>query len=269
MARIRTIKPEFWTSAQVLECSTNARLLFLGLWNFSDDKGRHPDSPKQCKAEVFPADDFTLADITGMLDELSTNGLIKRYTHEGKGFFYIPGWRHQRIDKPQPAKYPDPFDERSTNIPGAFPPYTIGNDTKGKDKNSCAPKRRTHEGFERFWSAYPKKANRKKALEAWKRHNLEPLADRLTADVEARKAKDRGWREGFVPLATTYINGQRWEDEIDETAANGTSRGALQFENTLDNLRRLAGEETSGACVDSPRGDVRGQVYDGVCERTE
>jgi len=133
MARIRTIKPEFWTSAQVLECSTNARLLFVGLWNFADDVGRHPDSPKQCKAEVFPADEFTLADIQGMLDELSANGLIVRYLHEGKGYFYIPGWHHQRIDKPQPAKYPDPFHEHSTNVPRTFPPEGIGKDSKGKD----------------------------------------------------------------------------------------------------------------------------------------
>lgn len=34
MARIRTIKPEFWTSEQVMGCAPLARLLFIGLWNF-------------------------------------------------------------------------------------------------------------------------------------------------------------------------------------------------------------------------------------------
>ena len=43
MARIRTIKPEFWTSEQVVDCSPTARLLFIGLWNFCDDGGVHPD----------------------------------------------------------------------------------------------------------------------------------------------------------------------------------------------------------------------------------
>jgi hypothetical protein len=46
MARIRTIRPEFWTSEQVTECSMPARLLFIGLWNFCDDGGRMPYSPK-------------------------------------------------------------------------------------------------------------------------------------------------------------------------------------------------------------------------------
>jgi hypothetical protein len=135
MPRIRSIKPEFWTSAQVLECSPNARLLFIGLWNFADDEGRHPDNPKQAKAEVFPADDFSLEDVQGMLQELSKNGLITRYTVEGKGFFQITGWHHQRIDKPQPAKYPGPVEDHSKNDPGTLPPDRKGKDRKGKDKD--------------------------------------------------------------------------------------------------------------------------------------
>jgi len=47
MARIRTIKPEFWVSEQVGECSPNARLLFIGMWNFCDDRGVHPAKPNR------------------------------------------------------------------------------------------------------------------------------------------------------------------------------------------------------------------------------
>jgi len=133
MARIRTIKPEFWTSAQVLECSTNARLLFLGLLNFCDDAGRHPDSAKQIKAEVFPADDFTGEDILGMISELSANGLIRLYTAEGKGYFEVTGWHHQRIDKPQDPKYPPPGEYHSENVPRTILPDRKGKDRKGKE----------------------------------------------------------------------------------------------------------------------------------------
>ncbi len=44
MARIRTTKPEFWSSAQIIELSRDARLLFIGMWNFCDDNGRHKAS---------------------------------------------------------------------------------------------------------------------------------------------------------------------------------------------------------------------------------
>ena len=58
MARIRTIKPEFWTSEQVVECSPTARLLFIGLWNFCDDAGNQPASAKQSRCRFFPATTF-------------------------------------------------------------------------------------------------------------------------------------------------------------------------------------------------------------------
>lgn len=115
MSRIRSIKPEFWTSEQVMECSTNARLLFIGLWNFCDDHGRHPFAPRQIKALIFPGDSFTADDVRRMLDELSTNGLIITYVVDGKEYFHVSGWKHQKIDRPQPARFPPPFDESSSN----------------------------------------------------------------------------------------------------------------------------------------------------------
>jgi hypothetical protein len=115
VSRIRSIKPEFWSSEQVMECSTNARLLFIGLWNFCDDAGRHPLAPKQIKALVFPGDDFSVDDIARMLDELSTSGLITTYTVDGKEYLYVTGWSHQKIDRPQKAKFPAPVDDHSSN----------------------------------------------------------------------------------------------------------------------------------------------------------
>lgn len=115
MARIRSIKPEFWSSEQVMECSTNARLLFIGLWNFCDDAGRHPLAPKQIKALVFPADDISVDAVRSLLDELSANDLIRLYAVDGKEYFYVTGWQHQKIDRPQSPKYPGPVVDNSPN----------------------------------------------------------------------------------------------------------------------------------------------------------
>lgn len=113
MARIRTIKPEFWTSEQVAECSANARLLFIGLWNFCDDGGRHPDSAMRLKMEVFPADAISADDIEVMLGQLIEAELLERYAAQGKDWLQVTGWHHQRIDKPQ-FRYPD----KNGRIPG-------------------------------------------------------------------------------------------------------------------------------------------------------
>jgi hypothetical protein len=133
MARIRSIKPEFWTSEQVMECSPNTRLLFIGLWNFCDDAGRHPASAKQIKALIFPADDFSSDDVRRMLDELSSHDLISLYVVADKEYFQITGWHHQKIDKPQSPKYPGPDDDNSPNGRRTVATDRIGEDRKGKD----------------------------------------------------------------------------------------------------------------------------------------
>ncbi len=109
MARIRTIKPEFWRSEQVTDCSPIARLLFIGLWNHCDDRGVHPIKPKTIKASIFPADDFSSTDIQRLLDELASNSLIGYFDgDDGQQYLWVTGWKtHQRVDRPNP-KYPKP-----------------------------------------------------------------------------------------------------------------------------------------------------------------
>lgn len=138
MARIRSIKPEFWTSEQVMECSLNARLLFVGMWNFADDLGRLPLSPKTIKAMIFPSDDLSSETILGMIQELSKNGLLLPYSADGKDYLQITGWQHQRIDKPQPGKYPSPVNGYSKTIPGMVATDRKGEEGKGEDRNSDA-----------------------------------------------------------------------------------------------------------------------------------
>jgi hypothetical protein len=116
MARIRSIKPEFWSSEQVMSCSVPARLLFIGLWNFCDDCGHHPLAPKQIKALVFPGDtDVTPEVVRVLLGELSANGLIAVYAVDGRDYLEVTGWRHQKIDKPQKPKFPQPVGSPSSN----------------------------------------------------------------------------------------------------------------------------------------------------------
>ena len=70
MARIRTVKPEFWTSSQIVECSPIARLAFIGMWNFCDDRGIHVADFRRLKMEVFPGDEIAVADIEVCINEL-------------------------------------------------------------------------------------------------------------------------------------------------------------------------------------------------------
>lgn len=174
MARIRSIKPDFWTSEQVMECSPIARLMFIGIWNFADDHGRSPASPKTIKAQVFPADDIDVANVRGMLAELSENGLIQLYEADGKEFLFVTGWRHQKIDKRQPAKYPEPPKEHSANIRRMVSTDLTGSEGIGEERKHCPVAKTTRtkasysEEFEaKFWQPYPRSPTMSKS-EAWK-----------------------------------------------------------------------------------------------------
>ena len=105
MARIRSIKPEFWTSEQVVNCSRDARLLFIGMWNFCDDAGRHKASYARLKMEVLAGDSVEHSEIAVWVRELLENKLIEEYEVDGEKYWEVTGWRHQRIDQPN-VKHP-------------------------------------------------------------------------------------------------------------------------------------------------------------------
>jgi len=114
MARIRTIKPEFWTSESVVECSCSARLLLIGMLNFADDYGNLVNSPKRLKMQIFPAD---IIDTALLLDELIKHGLVIPYVVDGEKYLNIKGFRkHQVINKPSKSKIPLPSFDKNTDV---------------------------------------------------------------------------------------------------------------------------------------------------------
>lgn len=106
MARIRSIKPEFWTDEKVVELSITSRLLFIGLWNFADEHGNLDGSAKRIKMQIFPADSL---DVESCLLEIRQVGLISDYFVEGKRYFHINGFhKHQKLNSTSSNKFPPP-----------------------------------------------------------------------------------------------------------------------------------------------------------------
>ncbi len=97
-------------------------------------------------------------------------------------------------------------------------------DTKEKNVRTAPPALRVRrratdtpsEDFERFWSLYPRKLAKAKAWQVWAR--LNPPMDvqlemALALGVQCRSeqwVKDSG---RFIPHATSWLNGRRWEDQ--------------------------------------------------------
>lgn len=149
MARIRTIKPEFWTSEQIVECSPIARLLFIGMWNFCDDGGNHPASTKTLKMQIFPGDDIAISQIESLVAELVAAGLLSEYLAEGRRYWNVTGWKHQKIERPS-YKYPRSLADNSPNdrrqLDARHPPEGKGREGKGKEGNNPPTPQRVDEG---------------------------------------------------------------------------------------------------------------------------
>ncbi len=97
-------------------------------------------------------------------------------------------------------------------------PSEIPATEKTRDKDS--PRERTEskntDGFEAFWSAYPRKVGKGKAREAYAK--ALPLSDALSLIDQAKRfaAFCQGKDPQFIPHPSTWLNQERWADEIPE-----------------------------------------------------
>ena len=84
-----------------------------------------------------------------------------------------------------------------------------------KDKSLDTKKEREAE-FDIFWKAYPKKKGKQDALKSFLKIKV-PL-DTLLTSLEKQKSSAEWQKDGgqFVPHPATWLNGARWEDEVDE-----------------------------------------------------
>lgn len=84
-------------------------------------------------------------------------------------------------------------------------------------KMRTAKTQKADEGFDLFWAAYPKKRDKVNALKAWRKLNgTRPPVEAIVRSINNQKRsadwiKDEGQ---FIPYPATWLNGQRWEDEI-------------------------------------------------------
>jgi hypothetical protein len=216
MARIRTIKPEFFTSEDIVSLSPLARLLYIGLWCEADREGRMVWKPKTFKMRYFPADD---CDINALCDEIANAGLIKLYSD---GYAYIPAFHaHQHINPretasqlPEPPKT-DSKTTRKARVNDASPRDSDvqgGREGKGKEGKDDASRR-----FDAFWSAYPNKVGKDAAIKAFEKRNPDDaLTEQMIATIAVQRGSPKWTKDGgeYIPNPATWLNQGRWMDEV-------------------------------------------------------
>lgn len=111
MARIRSLKPEFWSDQKLARLPRDVRLLYIGLWNFADEHARLRGDARYVKGQVFPYDDdLDHAAIEKWLDVLIEHGRACRYEHDGEVYLWLPKLpKHQRLEPNKvPSRLPEP-----------------------------------------------------------------------------------------------------------------------------------------------------------------
>jgi len=93
------------------------------------------------------------------------------------------------------------------------------------NKNICSSNDERDCSFDSFWNAYPRKQAKKRAQTTWKTKNLERyLEERILPDLKFKceNCYPNGWLCNktkkllmqYIPLPASYLNAERWEDEI-------------------------------------------------------
>lgn len=103
MARMRTIKPEFWTDDEIVDLDILAKLLYIGLWNFADDDGYFEASARRIKRLIFPDNDYDVATALEALVASERIGLFD--SDQGRIYRVLRFKEHQRPQHPTPTKY--------------------------------------------------------------------------------------------------------------------------------------------------------------------
>jgi hypothetical protein len=131
MSRIRTIKPEFFTSEDITRLTPMARLLYIAVWCEADREGRLKWKPQTFKLRYFPGDKCAIETLCG---ELTAARLIVLY---GDDLAYIPSFCvHQHINPresvsrlPEPTPCNSRVDDASSRVTDA----QGGRERKGKE----------------------------------------------------------------------------------------------------------------------------------------
>jgi hypothetical protein len=138
MARIRTVKPEFFKHEDLFQAEKETklplRIAFIGLWTVADREGRFKWKPNQLKLDCLPYD---MLDFSRVLDALATRGFIEQYSDSDENLYgFIPSFgEHQVINNRETeSSIINPFDASATRDPrGLCKSKGKGRERKGKE----------------------------------------------------------------------------------------------------------------------------------------
>lgn len=262
MARIRTLKPDFFRSRSLARVSMAARLTFQGLWCEADDHGLGIADARLLKGSVWPLDDdIGPADVSEHLTDLARTGHIRLYEVEGESYYKILAWekhqaaayrRGEAVHPPPPAETSScdmPHDQSCKKVRGARPGVLEvegkGREKgtgKGEDLRATARQISTlpSPSFDDFYAAYPRKRSRAQAEKAWTAATKRVGPEEILAGVERLVNEHRSAE--FTPYPASWLRAEGWKDEP-EAPARSTNGRPTKVEESWRNIEAVFGPD--------------------------
>jgi hypothetical protein len=239
----RMIRDGLLTSWRYERLSSDAKLFLFHVFLCADDLGCIELGPTYLRRRVLFSQDSDER-IAKLIAELADVDLLRPYQADRTCYGFIPRFG-QRLQIKY-AKYPQPpreiyaddddalqkFNRINEEIPKSTVGQPLANSWPDDGQRTVSGKREAvidnrqrkpkpllldPDGFERFWSAYPRRIAKAKAQGAWQALNPPPaLSAAIIAAVEAQKRTEQWTRDDgkFIPHPTTWLHQRRWEDEI-------------------------------------------------------
>lgn len=229
MARIRTIKPEFWKHEGLCEQPEATHMLAAALINYADDYGYFNANPKLIAGEIYPLREPSVS-IPESLRRLQAIGYIRLGTGvDGRAYGHIVEFeKHQRVSHPSDSKisclsitWKDSgiIPETSVKSPETFrPEQGTGNGTGNREveqptrKRASKPPLAEPESFAEFWQVYPNSKARADALKAYRKAVEKSPPEPILAGAKRYAAEMSGEEKKFVKLAGGWLRDERWRD---------------------------------------------------------
>lgn len=216
MARIRSIKPEFFSDEDVAGLPPLVRLLFIGMWCEADKAGRLKDKPSTIKARCLPYDNV---DVKKAIIQLAEAGFIIRYTVEGVAYIQIRTWsEHQRPH----------HTERESTYPSSVNGEITVKQPLDNGATQCSRKREPSLPFLSFpFPSVLEESEFRPVWISWVKHRIQikkPLTDEQVGRQVAKFA-EWGMKRSIAAINHTIEKGWQGIREPDESVSPSVRKG--------------------------------------------
>jgi len=241
MARIRTIKPEFWKHEDLSELKSDTHMLAASLLNYADDEGYFNANEKLITAECCPLRDLSVT-IHGSITSLCEIGYIRiGHSKDGKRYGHIINFlEHQVINRPKASKIKD-LDvvwDSSVNSHGLISDesHPEGKGMEGKGTGETAPvlfsdkdsdKPEYPEEFETIWKVLPTRTggagSKKRCLKFFTKATKEVSPENILSKAQAYANDQKGKDPQY------FKSKENWMRDVGDKQESEEKKGGNQW----------------------------------------